>query len=300
MDITIVEWFQSMQNSVLDAFFRLVTELGGDLAFLAIGTVLFWLYDKRFGYRFMTIFLFTLSVNDILKNVIRRPRPFAEGADSIGEETYGFAMPSGHSSNVGIMAFLLNERFGTLKKWVTPTLFGIAFLVMISRIYLGQHYLTDVIAGFALAAAVYYAIRFIGLRISLGQTTMVGIGLGFLLVFMVVFAVFYQTWDIPADSFRNLYIAFGSILGLSVGHKIELKYVGYEERAPWRIQALKYIIGLAVALLIQEGLKVALPYGGAGELMTVALDGLRYFFLTLWLSLGALASFKALFSKHSG
>ncbi len=299
MDIVIVEWFQGLQNSFLDAFFGIITEFGGDLAFLVIGTVLFWLYDKRFAYRFMVVFLFTLGINDILKNIIQRPRPFSEGATSIGEETYGFAMPSAHSSNVGIMAFVLNERFGAWKKWVTPALFGVALLVMVSRVYLGQHYLTDVLAGFALAAVVYYAIRYLGPKLSIGGTTMVGIGLGFLLLFMVVFAMFYQTWDIPADSFRNLYIAFGSILGLTVGHRIEMKYVGCRERAPWRIQVLKYILGLIVALLIQEGLKVILPYGQAGELMTVFLDSVRYFFLTLWLSLGAFVTFKALFKKHA-
>ena len=105
--------------------------------------------------------------------------------------------------------------------------------------------------------------------------------------------------DIEPESFRNLYIAFGSVLGLTVGHQIELKYVGYNEKAPWFIQIIKYLIGLIVALILQEGLKVVLPYSNASEMMSVVLDSLRYFLLTLWLSLGALATFKGIFKKYA-
>ena len=301
MDLTIVEWFQSLRNGFLDTLFSLITEFGGDLVFLVVGTLLFWLYDKLFGYRFMTVFLFTLGINDIFKNFIQRPRPFAAGGDaqSIGEETYGFAMPSAHASNVGIMAFLLNERFGSLKKWITPGLFVMAGLVMLSRVYLGQHYLSDVIMGFALAAAVYYGIRYFTPKVKLPSLYVVSIGLGVLLVFMIIFGFAYSAMDIEPESFRNLYIAFGSVLGLTVGHQIELKYVGYNEKAPWFIQIIKYLIGLIVALILQEGLKVVLPYSNASEMMSVVLDSLRYFLLTLWLSLGALATFKGIFKKYA-
>ncbi len=284
MDLSIVEWFQSIRNGFLDGVFSFITEFGGDLVFLVAGTLLWWLYDKRFGYRFMTIFLFTLGINDIIKNIIARERPYTQdGITSIGEETYGYAMPSAHSSNAGIMALLIHERFGKIKKWITPTVFIMALLVGISRVYLGQHYLSDVIAGFALAAAVYYGIVYLKPKISLPPFTIVYIGL----------AIFFIALFFVLD--RNLYIAFGSILGLTIGHQIELKYVDYKEKAPWPTQIIKYLIGLIVALILQEGLKIVLPYGNTGELGTLILDSVRYFILTLWLSLGALATFKTIF-----
>ena len=229
MDLAMVEWFQSLRSTGLDAFFGFITEFGGDLVFLVIGTLLFWLYDKRFGYRFMTIFLFTLGINDVLKNFIRRPRPFAAGgeATSIGEETYGYAMPSAHASNAGVTAFVLNERFGGIKKWMTPLFFTMAGLVMLSRVYLGQHYLSDVIAGFILAAMVYYGIRYFTPKIKFSYGRVVSIGLAILLIYMLVFGFAHGAMEIAPESFRNLYIAFGSVLGLTVGHVIEVKYVGY-------------------------------------------------------------------------
>ena len=299
MDLQIVEWFQGLSNGFFDAFFGLITEFGGDLVFLVVGTLLFWLYDKRFGYRFMTLFLFTLGLNDIFKNFIQRPRPFvADNAESIGEETYGYAMPSAHSSNAGIMALVLNERFGKLKKFITPTLFTMMVLVGLSRVYLGQHYLSDVMMGFLLAAVVFYFYRRYDSLIEENATIVISSALGLLLLFMIIFGVFYDTLGIDStESFRNLYIAFGSILGLSLGHKLELKYVKYSEKAPWFIQIAKYVIGLIVALIIQEGFKRVLPYPDTQTMLTVILDSIRYFLLTLWLSLGALATFKALFKQ---
>jgi len=298
MDLAFVEFVQSFRNGFLDLFFSLITEFGGDLIFLVVGTLLFWLYDKRFGYRFMTVFLITLGINDIFKNFIRRPRPFATGAESVTEETYGYSMPSAHASNVGIMALILNERFGKLKRFVTPVIFTVMVLVGFSRVYLGQHYLSDVMMGFVLAFGVYYGIKVVGPKITLSGTTVISVTLAVFFIFMVVFGLAREGLGIEPESFRNLYIAFGSVLGLTVGHIIELKYVGYKEKAPWKIQLVKYLIGLVVALMIQEGLKVILPYNNMGEMGSVVLDSLRYFILTMWLSLGALFTFKQIFKTY--
>jgi undecaprenyl-diphosphatase len=297
MDLAIVEWFQSIRNGVFDAFFSLITEFGGDLVFLVIGTILFWLYDKRFGYKYMTIFLFTLGINDTLKNLIRRPRPFLEGVSSVGEETYGFAMPSAHASNAGISAFLLNERFKDKKSFVTPVIFTLLVLVAISRIYLAQHYLTDVIAGVALAYIVFVAINYGKQKITLNPLYIVSIGLGLLFIFMIIFGVFYEDFGITTtESFRNLYIAFGSILGLTLGHYTELKYIDFNEKTTPLKMGIRYLVGLIIALVFQEGLKVVLPYGDTQTLMTVILDSIRYFILTLWLALGAPFVFKKFIS----
>ncbi len=94
-------------------------------------------------------------VNQMFKFVVQRPRP--EGFRLIAEGGYSF--PSGHSmvamAFYGLLAWMAwtYERDATIRR-ISVAGFGlIVALVGISRIYLGVHYASDVIAGFCLAAA---------------------------------------------------------------------------------------------------------------------------------------------------
>jgi undecaprenyl-diphosphatase len=291
MDLSIVEFFQSFRNDFLDFFFIFFNEFGDELVFLVVASILWWVVNKHFAYRFMMIFLTSVAVNDTLKNIVRRPRPYELGSVvSVTEPTYGYSFPSGHAQNAGAMALVLNERYGTVKKWVRPLLITIVILVMLARVYLGQHYLTDVIAGLAVSVLVYYAFIYLAPKVKINPIKLVY----YTIPLMILGAFFIVD--------KNYYVAIASMIGLTVGYDLELRYVKYEVKAPVKIQIAKYAIGIIVALLLKEGLKLVFPYSGNDDLnlthLDLILDGLRYFILTVWLSLGAMWVFKKLFGKY--
>lgn len=291
MDLSIVEFFQSFRSDFLDFFFLIFNEFGDELVFLVVASILWWIVNKHYGYRFMMIFLTSVAVNDTLKNLIKRPRPYTlPSVDSVTEPTYGYSFPSGHAQNAGAMALVLNERYGSLKKWVRPLLITIVVLVMIARVYLGQHYLTDVIAGLAVSVLVYYAFIYLAPKVKINPIKLVY----YLIPLMILGAFFIVD--------KNYYVAIASMIGLTLGYDLELRYVKYEVKAPLKVQIAKYAIGIIVALLLKEGLKLVFPYSGNDDLnltqLDLFLDGLRYFILTVWLSLGAMWVFKKLFGKY--
>jgi len=291
MDLSIVEFFQSFRNDFLDFFFIFFNEFGDELVFLVVASILWWVVNKHFAYRFMMIFLTSVAVNDTFKNIVRRPRPYELGSVvSVTESTYGYSFPSGHAQNAGAMALVLNERYGTVKKWVRPLLITIVILVMLARVYLGQHYLTDVIAGLAVSILVYYAFIYLAPKVKINPIKLVY----YTIPLMILGAFFIVD--------KNYYVAIASMIGLTIGYDLELRYVKYEVKAPVKIQIAKYAIGIIVALLLKEGLKLVFPYSGNDDLnlthLDLILDGLRYFILTVWLSLGAMWVFKKLFSKY--
>lgn len=290
MDQAISIWFESIRNGFLDAFFLIITEFGDELVFLIISSVLYWLVNKDFGYRFMMIFLTTIAINDVLKNIIARPRPWEAGVVSVvGEGSYGLSMPSGHAQGSMTMALVLNEKFGKLKKWVPYVLFTIAILVSVSRVYLGQHYFTDVVAGIAVSFVVYYAFIKLAPKVKIRPQTLVY----YVAPLLLVLLFFVQD--------KNYFVSVAAMIGLTIGYDLEKKYINYDIKAPWKTQVLKYILGLGVALLLKEGLKMVLPYTTDLDtemtLLDLFLDFVRYFILVLWLSFGSFWVFSKLFKN---
>lgn len=95
-----------------------------------------------------------VALNFALKEIVQRPRP--EGFRLIAETGYSF--PSGHSMvAVAFYGFLiwliLRYEEDRLQRWIwSLALFFVVIMIGVSRVYLGVHYFSDVVAGYCVAA----------------------------------------------------------------------------------------------------------------------------------------------------
>lgn len=100
-------------------------------------------------------------LNKLIKTAVQRPRP-DDVVHLISEG--GFSFPSGHSITsmfvFGLLIFLVrsNVRNKTAANVLTAVLSIPMILIGLSRIYLGVHYPTDVLAGWCLGIAVTAAV----------------------------------------------------------------------------------------------------------------------------------------------
>lgn len=150
------------------AIFKFFSFFGSEIFIIILCLlVLFLLKKKSRGIGFTFILLLSTLFNQGLKLIVGRERPDIN--QLVTESSYSF--PSGHTmiitTIVGLFIFYLwNNKKGsrTKKIVITITLTIIAFLVMLSRIYLGVHYFSDIIGGITasllLLAIVYYYYTF--------------------------------------------------------------------------------------------------------------------------------------------
>lgn len=138
--------------------FKLVTILGNTRFIILLNIIAIIIY---FLLKNKKIFLITIHsilspiVNNILKYLFKRPRP-DEALRLITESNYSF--PSGHAMISVFFYFtliiLINRSNIRHKKAFITVLLLIILLIGISRVYLGVHYISDVVGGYLIALSI--------------------------------------------------------------------------------------------------------------------------------------------------
>ncbi|MDF1495395.1 phosphatase PAP2 family protein [Caproiciproducens sp. CPB-2] len=132
----------------LDRTMLLLTELGNGIVTLIIALVLYFAVNAHLAYEFVLGTLTLWLVVELMKAVIRRPRPFIylEDVRVVGIRARGKSFPSGHTSQAFYMATMLLQYFqGNFA--AALVLYVLASLVGATRMYMGMHYPRDVLAG---------------------------------------------------------------------------------------------------------------------------------------------------------
>ena len=145
IDTSSIILLQSFRNIVFDYTSILFAFIFSTIviAIFAISLFIYFIWKK-----YKPVFLVTISIAvqavilKIIKEVIARPRPdFALTLPMLPYSQYSF--PSGHTAAAFLIAIVLSKYY---PKYKYP-LFIIAILTAISRLYIGLHYLTDIIIG---------------------------------------------------------------------------------------------------------------------------------------------------------
>lgn len=271
-------WLQQFSSPALDRFFLLVTALGNELAYTLLLPALYWLADRRKVHQVALVFLASMALNGIVKDWLALPRPGPhQGVLPLARETSpGF--PSGHAQGSSTLWTSLALAFRT--RWLAWLAGVLIPLICLSRLYLGVHYLADILGGLALGFGLV-ALCFTGYRRGWGARWPAG-----LKVLLLTLAVPVLLFLHPSSGQVRI---LGFLVGLVIGDWVAFAHVPYRPEGSPAAQGLKLLLGyagfFAIAYLVERYVPAGIPsllgYGLAALWVTV---GAPWIFLALGLA----------------
>ncbi|HEY5845944.1 MAG TPA: phosphatase PAP2 family protein [Microlunatus sp.] len=153
-----IGWRTAAANIVVTAFTQLGGMIGMTIIALTITTIMVVRWRSRTPLVLMVIAAAgSLAMTSVGKLVVGRVRP--PTSDAIPPFEYSPSFPSGHTLNstviAGLVAYLLLRRLGSQWARVLTVVVAAAWAIAmgLSRVYLGHHWLTDVMMGWLLGLA---------------------------------------------------------------------------------------------------------------------------------------------------
>jgi undecaprenyl-diphosphatase len=274
-----IRWLQGWRNPVLDLAMRGLSALGNESFFLLLFPFLYWCLDSRLGLRVSVVYFLSGWLNQALKQALAQPRPADLAAGINLVEQSGYGLPSGHAQGAvvlwGLLALLAVRRGAGRWVWAPAALLSLS--IGLSRAYLGVHFPTDVLGGWAVGAVVLAAAWALE-RLPVPAWPLpwwTGIPIAVLLAGAAL-ALFPE---------KDSVAMVAGMLGFLVGHLLRRGlWPGGEEGSLLR-RLLRLPAGLVVLLGLYLGLKRLFP--AQGQALYLPLRFVRYLLAGGWASLGA-------------
>lgn len=312
-EASIIIFLQSL-GDWLSAPMEFFSFLGTERAYLVIMPFLFWCVDAGLGLKIGLIMLLSNGLNAYLKVAFRSPRPYwvFDQVKALSAET-SFGLPSGHAQNAasiwGLLAGLVRRRWGA--GWVVPASALLIFLIGLSRLYLGVHFIRDVVTGWLAGLILLWLFlrwmdplgRWLS-RQSLG--TLLGLSAVSTVVMLGIMLVIFNLqpgWVLPPEwvsaaaaaapedpidplSREGMYTLAGTWFGMTAGYAVFYRRYGRMETGGTpQALFLRYLIGMVGLLVIYAGLGAIFPAEPAT--LGFSLRFLRYTLIGLWVALFA-------------
>jgi membrane-associated phospholipid phosphatase len=260
-NLGLVQFLAEHRNVYLTKLAHVAAFAGGVEGYILLAALIYVVWNKRLAIQLSVVMLAASSINDLLKLLVRNPRPFivqgtylqkwAVSAKSARNLAMEFSTPSGHATAA---AAFYTYLYGKVCSRVVRIVAVAAILIIgISRPYLGVHYFEDVFLGWALGLAV----AAVGLRYAEAiaaawnrishwlQIAIVAPG-GLALWLTAVLLNGHSTTGQP-----YAYLCYGGFLtGVVIARPLELSKVNFDPRSSTLlVKVLRYFLSVGLLFI---------------------------------------------------
>lgn len=292
-------WLQTTFPA-LQRFFEFISLLGLEIVYLLFLSLIYWSINKKLGRHVAYLFLLSTFVNIAFKHLFRGPRVFWLDPElNIMTLSPGYGIPSGHVQGATVLALFFAQKIK--KKWFWYAAILYILLMMVSRVYLGQHFVHDVVAGFFIGFVILIAYwvwhrqlhqaftkRILGFRLMIAILVPAFAAILYTAVFFlmgppnlnVAWADFIPLAE--RESIEGIVTAVGSLFGAGIGLTLEKSRIRFRADGKIWQRVGRYLVGIVVAGVIWAGLGNLFPAEPLA--LAIPLRFLRYTLLTLWVT----------------
>ncbi len=275
---------QALRTPGVEAVCRVFHGLGSEVFYLVLLALVYWCVDVPLGRRLAVVALLSAWANNALKVACGRPRPYQIGLDlqPVLEES-GNGLPSGHAQNAAATLGVLASAAGRRGVRVLVALYLVA--MALSRLFLGVHYLQDVVVGLAIGLL----LAWLGIRGEPRLTAwlreqplrrQVPAVVAPVLLLLLIHPLLVTPGE---DTLDTACTTLGTMLGFALGVLVEVRWVRFDPRGPWAQRVGRLLLGLATTLILRAGLSLACRHLEPEPLFRLA----RYTLLGVWVGAGA-------------
>lgn len=290
--------------------------LGNEEFYLLVAPAILWCLDARLGLRAGLLLMLSTGTNATFKLGFRQPRPFWYDPRVLAMSwESSFGAPSGHAQNAmalwGLLALHVRKQQAALKNWATIAAGLLIFGIGLSRLYLGVHFPTDVLAGWIIGALLLWTfLRLEGpvsawvQRQTLSRQLLAALGGALLLIAVPVAARRLLGAPMPAAwtalaaqaapegelfnsqapfDLSGVISSAGTFFGLAAGALMMQTRGGFSADGSLSQRLVRYPLGLLGVLLLWSGLGAIFPRGEL--LLPIVLRFIRYALIGLWITL---------------
>ncbi len=254
LDLFISDYLLNNRTTFLAEVFFYITNIGEFLSYVFILLSLYYIWNKKKGFRAMFVLFFSTFINTSLKYAFNLPRPDSTRHYRVNATDPG--LPSGHTQ-------LPTTLFGTLitmikRRWINLALVLLIALVSFSRIYLQVHWFTDVLMGLGLGLII------LGLYVLFEEPVtnymkkmkiqyQFLIIIGLFSIFIVIFTLLIDNHETFINNIKYLTLFATATLSYSV----EEHFVNYDTKTDkWWKYILRFVIAMLTFSTIYFGLKI--------------------------------------------
>ncbi len=295
---------------------KAISFLGTEDFFLLIIPALYWCVSVRIGLNVGVMLLASNAVNMALKLSLHSPRPYwVDGRVNAWSVEKAFGLPSNHAQ---IAASVWGVAGATIKRaWAIIGAVVIILSIGLSRIYLGMHFTSDVVVGWAVGGMVLMLYVRLEKRLEgwVNRQSLKRLLWAVLLsslVFLVLIngvRLSLNRWELPAAweqqaiqssgegidplHMDTAYTLAGTWMGMLGGAAWLFRAKGgYEPAGSLKQKVLRYLVGLVGVMVLWFGLGQIFPR--EADFISYFLRFVRYTLVGLWVSAWAPLLFRRL------